>query len=129
MYESGEMYLENILILSEQLDKVRAVDLSHKMKFSKTAVSHALSKLKESGHISIDDHGRITLTKSGKILALKVYSKHKILKDALMKIGVDKIIAEKDACRIEHYVSNETIDAITKYISKIQDNKNMDGNE
>lgn len=114
IYESAEDYLERILILQEEKGQVRSIDIAHDMGFSKPSISVAMKKLKEAGLINIDEHGYITLTKEGHVIADKVYERHKVLKKVLIDIGVDPKQAEKDACKVEHVISEETFEAIKK---------------
>ena len=116
IYESAEDYLERILILQERKGEVRSIDIAHDMGFSKPSISVAMKKLKEAGLIDIDEHGFITLTKEGHVIADKVYERHKVLKKVLIDIGVDPKQAEKDACKVEHVISEETFEAIKKHI-------------
>lgn len=118
IYESAEDYLERILILQEKKAEVRSIDIAHDMGFSKPSISIAMKKLKEAGLISIDEHGYITLTKEGHVIADKVYERHIVLKNTLIAIGVSLEQAEKDACKVEHVISEETFDAIKKHIKK-----------
>ena len=114
IYESAEDYLERILIIQERKNEVRSIDIARDMGFSKPSVSVAMKKLKEAGLISIDNDGFITLTKEGHIIADKVYERHCVLKKVLIGIGVSPEQAEKDACKVEHDLSQETFDAIKK---------------
>ena len=114
IYESAEDYLERILILQEKQDGVRSIDIAHDMGFSKPSVSVAMKKLKEAGLISIDKDGFISLTKEGHVIADKVYERHTVLKKLLIEIGVSPLQAEKDACKVEHVLSEETFEAIKK---------------
>ena len=116
IYESAEDYLERILILQERNKDVRSIDIAHDMGFSKPSISVAMKKLKEAGLISIDKNGFITLTKEGHIIADKVYERHCVLTKVLTNIGVSKEQAEKDACKVEHVISEETFEAIKKHI-------------
>ena len=118
IYESAEDYLERILILQERNQEVRSIDIAHDMGFSKPSISVAMKKLKEAGLIKIDENGFITLTKEGHVIADKVYERHCVLKNMLVGIGVDPIQAEKDACKMEHIISEETFEAIKKHINK-----------
>lgn len=120
LLESSEDYLEKILILSEKQDKVRSIDIVEDMHFSKPSVSIAMKKLRENGYIKIDDKGYITLTKEGEKAARKTYERHLLLTELLTSIGVSQETAEKDACRIEHDLSDETFDAIKKVSKKIK---------
>ena len=116
IYESAEDYLERILILQERNKEVRSIDIAHDMGFSKPSISVAMKKLKEAGLIKIDDNGFITLTKEGHIIADKVYERHCVLKQTLINIGVSPEQAEKDACKVEHVISEETFSAIKKNV-------------
>ena len=117
LLESGEMYLETILILSHKLENVRSIDISEYRGFSKPSVSRAVNLLKDNGYIIIDDQtGYITLTPSGKEVAEKIYERHQILTQVLTRMGVDPKIAEDDACRIEHVISDETFETIKKHM-------------
>ena len=116
IYESAEDYLERILILQEEKGEVRSIDIAHDMGYSKPSISVAMKKLKEAGLINIDEHGFITLTKEGHIIADRVYERHTVLKKILINIGVEPKQAEKDACKVEHVISEETFEAIKKKI-------------
>lgn len=116
--ESGEMYLETILVLSKKLPQVRSLDVANELQYSKPSVSRAMSILKENNFIKIDDNGFITLTKKGSNLANKIYERHMILTELFVSLGVEKEIAENDACRIEHDLSDETFNAIRNKLKK-----------
>lgn len=116
IYESAEDYLERILILQEEKGEVRSIDIAHDMGFSKPSISVAMKKLKEAGLIIIDENGFISLTKEGHVIADKVYERHTVLKKILIDIGVDPKQAEKDACKVEHVISEETFSAIKKKV-------------
>ena len=116
IYESAEDYLERILILQEKQEGVRSIDIAHDMGFSKPSVSVAMKKLKEAGLISIDKDGFISLTKEGHVIADKVYERHCSLKQFFISIGVSPEQAEKDACKVEHVISEESFEAIKKNI-------------
>lgn len=118
MQESGEMYLETILILKGKKDTVRAIDVAEDMGFSKPSVSRGLSILKEENCITVDDKGSITLTRKGSQIAKKIYERHVVLSDMLMSLGVDKKTALEDACRVEHVISDKSFAAIKKYIAE-----------
>lgn len=113
--ESGEMYLETILVLSEEKEEVHAVDVGKRMGYSKPSVSRAMGILKEDGFILVNPSGAITLTEEGRKRAQSIFERHNILSGLLMKIGVSKETAIEDACRVEHYISEETFEALKKY--------------
>lgn len=117
LFESGEMYLETILILSKENKEVRSIDISRMMNFSKPSVSRAVNKLKDFNYIDIDTNGSITLTDKGMDLAVNIYDKHIALTSILKKIGVDEKKASEDACRIEHVISDESFLALRKYFN------------
>ena len=118
LLESGEMYLETILILKGKKDTVRAIDVAEDMGFSKPSVSRGLSILKEENCITVDDKGSITLTRKGSQIAKKIYERHVVLSDMLISLGVDKKTALEDACRVEHVISDKSFAAIKKYIAE-----------
>lgn len=113
--ESGEMYLETILILGKTQPQVRAIDVANFRDISRASVSRGLGLLKEDGYIIVDESGKIALTEKGRTRAESVYAKHKVLSEILVKIGVDAATADEDACRMEHYMSEESFAAIKKY--------------
>lgn len=117
LYESSEDYLETILILSKK-GKVRSIDIVDDLHFSKPSVSVAMKKLRENGYITIDDKGYISLTDEGYKVASKTYERHLILTEIFVSMGVDEETASKDACRIEHDLSDVTFEAIKKTYNK-----------
>lgn len=109
IYESGEDYLETILVLHKRNDIVRSIDVASELGFSKPSVSRAMSILKKAGYIYMDEKGHITLSDEGQIAAENIYERHTNISQFLMEIlGVSEENALKDACRIEHDLSNET---------------------
>ena len=118
LLESGENYLEAILMVKEKKDSVHAIDIVNELNFSKPSVSIMLKKLKEEKYINIDSKGDITLTDSGLEIATKIYERHKLLTSLLIKIGVSPEVAEDDACKIEHDLSTETFEAIKNIVDK-----------
>ena len=116
MQESGEMYLETILILSKEQERVRSVDVAERMGFSKPSVSRAVGLLKESGCITVDGLGSIELTDRGREIAENIYERHTILTKVLTLIGVSEETAAEDACKVEHYISDETFAAIKAHL-------------
>ena len=116
--ESGEMYLETILILSRNNKKIRSIDISEHMGFSKPSVSRAVGLLKNGGYILVDSDGHITLTELGYELANKIYERHNILTRFLVSLGVSEDVASQDACKIEHILSDESVEAIKNSLNK-----------
>ena len=118
LQESGEMYLETILILSKKGTSVRSIDICEYMGFSKPSVSRAVGLFKSGGFILVDNSGYITLTPEGKDVAQKIYDRHKLLTEFLMHLGVDEAIASDDACKMEHCISDVTFNALKNFIKK-----------
>ena len=112
--ESGEMYLETILVLSKKNPTVRAIDVSEEMSFSKPSVSRALGILKNDGYVISDANGYLTLTDSGRKIAEKIYERHTVLTRLLVSLGVDKETAAEDACKMEHAISDVSFAAIKR---------------
>ena len=117
IHESAEDYLETILMLSKKLPVVRSIDIANEMGYKKSSVSIAMKNLREAEHIRVTKEGYLYLTDSGKEIAEMIYERHQILSSWLIKLGVDKKVAEEDACRIEHDISKESFNAIKKAIS------------
>ena len=117
IHESAEDYLETILMLSKKLPVVRSIDIANEMGYKKSSVSIAMKNLREAEHIRVTKEGYIYLTDSGKEIAEMIYERHQILSSWLIKLGVDKKVAEEDACRIEHDISKGSFNAIKKAIS------------
>lgn len=115
--ESAENYLETILILSQRKGKgeVRSIDIVNELEFSKPSVSVAMKNLRENGYITVDKDGYIRLTDKGLEIAEKMYERHTLLSQWLMKLGVDEKVAVEDACRMEHVISAESFAAIKKH--------------
>lgn len=118
LQESGEMYLETILVLSEKKNDVRSIDICEEMGFSKPSISRAIHLLKDGGYLDIDENGYITLTDIGREVAEKIYERHKVLTALFMAIGVDEDTASEDACRIEHVISDKTFEAIKNHMKE-----------
>ncbi|MCR5421680.1 MAG: metal-dependent transcriptional regulator [Lachnospiraceae bacterium] len=116
--ESGEMYLETILVLSNKNNFVRSIDVAEYMGFSKPSVSRAMGILKSHEYITVEKDGNLKLTDSGRSIAEKIYERHTVLSECLMKLGVSEKNATDDACRIEHIICDETFDAIKKCLYK-----------
>ncbi len=118
--ESGEMYLESIHVLLKKNGQVRSVDISEYMGYSKPSVSRAVGLLKNGGYILVDKDGYITLTDEGLALAAKIYDRHTILSQLLIRLGVDPQIAAEDACKLEHAISDESFMAIKRYMENLK---------
>ncbi len=116
--ESGEMYLETVYVLSQKSAAVRAVDVGEYMGFSKPSVSRAIGILKKDGLVTTDGQGYLRLTESGESKAKVIYERHMLLSRLLMNLGVDEKTATEDACRIEHYISEKTFDAIKRHVAQ-----------
>lgn len=118
MQESGEMYLETILVLSKEKKYVRSIDVCEYMGYSKPSISRAVSLLRNEGYVDMDDRGYLSLTDQGRVIAEKIYERHKVLSKVLMDLGVDEKSAAEDACRIEHVISDGTFEAIKAHIAQ-----------
>ena len=118
MNESAENYLETILMLSKTLPVVRSVDIANELGFKKSSVSVAMKHLRENNHITVSDAGFISLTESGKQIAEMVFERHEVISSWLISMGVSKETALEDACKMEHVISEESFDAIKKFIEK-----------
>jgi Mn-dependent DtxR family transcriptional regulator len=118
LHESGEMYLETIYILTQRSDSVRSIDVGEYMGYSKPSVSRAVGLLKKDGYIVIDEKGYINLTETGRQKAEQIYERHLILTSLFQNLGVDEETASEDACRIEHYLSDKTFNAIKAHMNK-----------
>ena len=116
--ESGEMYLETIYVLSQKSASVRAIDVGESMGFSKPSVSRAISLLKKDELVTTDELGYLKLTEAGEKRAKQIYERHTILTELFIRLGVDEKTAADDACRIEHYISDETFRAVKDHLSK-----------
>ena len=118
LQESGEMYLETIYVLSQRSDIVRGIDIGEQLGFSKPSVSRALGLLKDEGLVKKDTDNGVELTQAGEILAKRIYERHTVLTQLFINLGVDEKTASEDACRIEHYISDTTFDAIKDHMKK-----------
>lgn len=115
LQESGEMYLETIYVLSKN-GVVRSLDVAEYMGFSKPSVSRAVGLLKQGGYLIMDRDGSLTLTEDGLDMAKKIYERHTLLSDFLVRLGVDENTAAEDACKIEHDISDESFAAIKRHV-------------
>lgn len=116
LQESGEMYLETILILSQKSPNVRSIDVAEHMNFSKPSISRAMGLLRSGGYIETDKSGFITLTESGREIAEKIYARHQVLTETLILLGVDPVTAAEDACKMEHDISDTTFAAFQAHL-------------
>ncbi len=119
LQESGEMYLETIYVLQKKANAVRSLDVAEYMGFSKPSVSRAVGILKSGGFINVDKSGFLTLTESGKEVACKIYERHTLISKFLVSLGVRESVAAEDACKMEHYISDESFNAIKKHIEQM----------
>ena len=113
--EAAEMYLETILSLKKKTGVVRAVDIAREMGYSKPTISEQMKKFRENGSVEVDNEGHITLTEKGLEIAESTLERHITLGEILQKMGVSKETAIEDACRIEHYISEETFECFKEY--------------
>lgn len=118
MQESGENYLETILILKQKNGYVRSIDIATELSFSKPSVSYAMKRLKENGYINMQKDGGITLTEAGLEIAERIYERHRLLTEWLVHLGVSPDVAAHDACRMEHVISAESFEKIKKHALK-----------
>ena len=116
--ESSENYLETILILSKRLPVVRSVDIANELNYTKPSVSIAMKHLREKNLITVTDAGFIYLTDSGKEIAEMIYERHEAISRWLIRLGVSEKTAAEDACKIEHVISRESFEALTRHIEK-----------
>ena len=120
MQESAEMYIETIYVLSQKSAAVRSIDVAEYMGYSKPSVSRAVSNLKKSGYLEVLSDGSLKLTQNGEEVAKKVYERHAILTKCFEMLGVPSEVAVKDACKVEHVISDQTLEAIKKHMSDRQ---------
>lgn len=116
-HESEEMYLETILLLSEQRGTVRSVDIVGQLDYAKSSVSRAVNLLKSKGYIEIDENGDISLTAEGRRKAEETYEKHRVFTEMFVKFGADRTLAEENACRVEHVISDDLFEIVKKYFN------------
>ena len=118
LQESGEMYIESIYVLNKKMGNVRSIDVCEHLGYSKPSVSRAMSRLKKGGFVEADNNGYLTLTDAGREIAEKMYQRHTVLSELLISISVSEKTACEDACKIEHHISDESFNAIKKYLEK-----------
>jgi len=119
--ESAEMYLETIYTLQKEKGAVRSVDIANEMGYSKPTISEWMVKLRQNGYVLVGDGGKITLTDKGQKLAESVYERHVVLSKIFEALGVSPETAMNDACRVEHYISDETFDALKKHFAQYEE--------
>ncbi len=118
LQESGEMYLETILILSKEKTTVRSIDIAEYMGYTKPSISRAIGLLKKGGFVTADSDGFLSLTDDGREIAEKIYERHTLLTEFLIRLGVDEKTAAEDACKMEHIISDQSFQAIKKHAGK-----------
>ncbi len=119
VHESGEMYLEAILVLTKQNGFVRSIDVSEYLNYSKPSVSRAMGILRSGDYIQVDKDGTITLTDTGREIAEKIFERHTVLSQLLIRLGVSPETAAADACKLEHAISDESFQAIKRHAASI----------
>ena len=119
VHESAENYLETILVLSQNKSEVRSIDIANELNFSKPSVSVAMKNLRNSGYITVNENGHITLTEKGFKIANNILERHTVISQLLMALGVDKDIALVDACRMDHVISEESFNAMKAHAHKV----------
>ena len=118
LLESGQMYLETIYVLSKAKPVVHSIDVSEYMGYSKPSVSRAIGLLRAGGYVDLAEDGSLTLTPAGVEVAEQIYERHTILTALLTKLGVDRDIAAEDACKMEHVISDQSLQAIKEFVEK-----------
>ena len=118
VYESAEDYLEAILVIARRRGTVRSIEIANELHFSKPSVSVAMKKLRESGHIEMDQDGLIRLLPSGQTVAEQIYERHRMLTEFFIYLGIDEASASADACRVEHDLSPETFEKLKEHIRR-----------
>ena len=125
--ESGEMYLETILVLTREKNReVHSLDVAEYMNYSKPSVSRAVGLLKKGGYLEVSKDGALTLTEAGREIAEKIYERHTLLTGFFTMLGVDKEIAAEDACKIEHDISDETFHASKSHLNRLAEREKRD---
>ena len=119
LQESGEMYLETIYTLTRERAEVRSIDVCEHMGFSKPSVSRAIGLLKSGGFVEVDAKGYLTLTAQGEEVAKRTFDRHRLLKEVFVRLGVDEAVADADACKIEHHISDQTMEALKRHLDEL----------
>lgn len=123
MSESTEMYLESILVIQKRKGEVRSIDIAHELNFSKPTISQQIKRLKSLEYINVNEHNIISLTDKGMEIASMIYERHNELSRIFRYIGIPEDVATEDACRVEHYISPETFEALKNYFDPLIDKK------
>ena len=118
LQESGEMYLEAIHVLSQKSSSVRAIDVGEYLGYSKPSVSRAMGLLKSGGYVVTDELGHLLLTDQGRQIAEKIFERHTVLTEVLVRLGVNRSSAAEDACKIEHVISDESFEALKRHLTQ-----------
>ena len=121
LHESGEMYLEAILVLGQKSGFVRSVDVSEYLGYSKPSVSRAMGILRSGGYVVVDQDGGLSLTRTGREIAEKIFERHTLLSQLLMALGVPAGTAIADACRMEHAISDESFQALKRHMAQMKE--------
>ena len=125
IHESGENYLEQLLLLSKEKEKVRAVDLCTALGFSRPTVSVMLRELRAGGFVIVADNGGLLLSEKGEALAKKIYERHCLISESLMALGVSRETAKADACKIEHDISEETLNCLRLHLERVRGKRDV----
>lgn len=125
--EAIENYLETILVLSKKKPELHAIDICDELGYSRPTLSVVLKKMKKEGLIAVDENNHITLTDEGRKIAEKIYERHNVISKFFMDIGVEKNVALRDACKIEHDLSDETFRCIKNYMRKMRNTDDGEG--
>lgn len=120
IHQSAEDYLEAILMLRERQGSVRSVDIAGELEYSKASVSVAMKKLRENGYVAVDGDGFLILTPAGEKIAAQIYQRHKALTGFFVGLGVDPEVADRDACKVEHDLSQETFEKLLEHIQSVK---------
>jgi len=126
VFESAENYLETILIIQQRRGMVRSIDIANELNFSKPSVSVAMKKLRESGHVEMDEDGYLHLLPSGREIAEHIYERHRMLTDFFVYLGVDEEIAAEDACKVEHDLNSATFEKLKAHILQVMGKDALD---
>ena len=125
--ESGEDYLESILVLSKKQESVRATDICNYFGYARASVSVVIKRFRQDGYVTVDENNRISLTSKGLEIAERMYERHQVISSIFMQLGVAEDVARKDACRVEHYISDETFKAMKNhFLSNSNNTQNND---